>query len=150
MLGDDNLVKIVVVSNDHIMPENLVNMLDSRKYKLETIDPSQRFNSKIGKSDPDIILVDSLGSGEEVISVCKKIRRFGSVPILVLAADHKPEYVRRVLDSGADEYLMKPVSVKILVAHLNTLTRRSRAEKRAAILLREENNGKNGGRLLAY
>jgi len=54
MVGDDNIVKIVVVSNDPILPESLENVLDSRRYVLETISPNSRSIAEIRKMDPDI------------------------------------------------------------------------------------------------
>jgi DNA-binding response OmpR family regulator len=61
--------------------------------------------------------------------VCKAIRQFSEIPILVLSALSKPETVARVLDEGADDYLIKPVSSDTLIAHLNSLIRRTQGRR---------------------
>jgi DNA-binding response OmpR family regulator len=50
---------------------------------------------------------------------------------LVLSVLNKPDAVAKALDEGADDYLIKPVSGGVLIAHLNNLIRRSRAERNA-------------------
>jgi two-component system KDP operon response regulator KdpE len=57
--------------------------------------------------------------------VCKAVRSFSNVPILVLSALNDPRMVASVLDVGADDFLVKPVPSSILVAHLRKLVRRT-------------------------
>jgi DNA-binding response OmpR family regulator len=57
--------------------------------------------------------------------VCSEVRRFSSVPILILSALDNPGHVASALDAGADDYLVKPVPSGVLVAHINNLTRRT-------------------------
>jgi two-component system KDP operon response regulator KdpE len=61
--------------------------------------------------------------------VCAQVRSFSAVPILILSALDSPGMVASALDAGADDYLVKPVPVGVLIAHLNTLTRRPSAKK---------------------
>ena len=65
-------------------------------------------------------------------NVCKEIRKFSSVPIMILSAINKPGLIEQALDAGADEYLRKPVPTNILIARINTLVRRARAEREIA------------------
>ena len=151
MPGNDNLVKIVIVSNDHILLDYLENILDPRMFVLETINPNPKSIAGIRKVNPDIFVIDSTDSGVDVLSTCRNIRNYCGIPILVLAADHKSDLVEQVLDAGADEFLIRPISGKILVAHLNTLTRRARAETDAALSIANGCDDKNQqARLLAY
>jgi DNA-binding response OmpR family regulator len=57
--------------------------------------------------------------------ICKEVRSFSEVPIIVLSALNDPSMVASVLDAGADDYLTKPTPSRILVAHINRLTRRN-------------------------
>jgi DNA-binding response OmpR family regulator len=151
MLGDENIVKVVVVSDDLLLPEFLENMLDSHKFILETVNSKSKLIGRIGDAPPDVYVIDSLNSGGDVLGLCQNIRYSGRTPILVLATNHKPELVEKVLDAGADEFLTKPVSGSILTAYLNTLTRRARAEKDAALSIANGENRKGQQtRLLAY
>ena len=151
MVCDENFVKIVVVSDDPILPDCLENMLDPGKFALETIKPNSRLIEETHNSPPDVFIVDSMNSGGDILGLCADIRFCGRTPILVLATNHKPELVEQILDAGADEFLTKPVSGNILTAYLNTLTRRVRAEKDAALSIEYGENGKEQqARLLAY
>ncbi len=58
--------------------------------------------------------------------VCKAVSEFSKVPILILSALDSPGLVAAALDSGADDYLIKPVPSSVLVAHINNLVRRTR------------------------
>ena len=151
MHGNEIIVKIIVVSKDLILHDSMEHILDSDKYTLKPIVPNRRSIADVRNLDPDIFVIDGTDSGENVLSVCQTIRTYSGKPILVLAANSKPELVEKVLDAGADEFLLKPVSGKILAAYLNNLTRRERAENDAAQILTSGNDGQTqSSRLLTY
>jgi DNA-binding response OmpR family regulator len=56
--------------------------------------------------------------------VCKAVRDFSDVPIIVLSALNDPSMVASVLDAGADDYLTKPTPSRVLVAHIKRLVDR--------------------------
>ena len=58
-------------------------------------------------------------------AVCREVRSFSNVPILILSALNDPATVASILDAGADDYLTKPTVSAVLVAHINKLARRS-------------------------
>ena len=151
MLGNEEIVKIIVVSKDLVLHDSMEHILDSDKYSLKPIIPNHKSIAGVRNLDPDIFVIDGTDSGENVLSVCQTIRTYSGKPILVLAANSKPELVEKVLDAGADEFLLKPVSGKILTAYLNNLTRRARAENDAALILTSGNNSQTqSSRLLTY
>ena len=151
MHGNEIIVKIIVVSKDLVLHDSMEHILDSDKYTLKPIVPNRRSIADVRNLDPDIFVIDGTDSGENVLSVCQTIRTYSGKPILVLAANSKPELVEKVLDAGADEFLLKPVSGKILAAYLNNLTRRERAENDAAQILTSGNDGQTqSSRLLTY
>ncbi len=151
MLYNDNPVKIIIVGNNLLMPDILESMLDSRGFVLETVNSTTNAIAGVQKASPDVFLVDDMNSDQDVLSICQNIRHYSGVPILVLAADHKPGLVEQVLDAGADDFLVKPVSDSILAAHLNTLARRARAEKEAALsIVNGDSDEPNQVGLLSY
>ena len=151
MLGNEEIVKIIVVSKDLVLHDSMEHILDSDKYSLKPIIPNHKSIAGVRNLDPDIFVIDGTDSGEKVLNVCQTIRTYSGKPILVLAANSKPEIVEKVLDAGADEFLLKPVSGKILAAYLNNLTRRERAENDAALILTSGNDGQTqSSRLLTY
>lgn len=151
MLSNDNPVKIIIVGNNPLMPDFLESILDSRRFTLETVSSNPSAIADIRKTSPDVFLVDDVYSDQNVLNICENIRNYSGVPILVLAADQKPGLVEQVLDAGADDFLVKPISASILAAHLNTLARRERAEKEAALsIVNGESDEPNKVGLLSY
>jgi len=59
--------------------------------------------------------------------VCTEIRKFSTVPILIMSAVIDSTLVMRALDIGADDYLVKPIPVGVLVARLKRLVRQARS-----------------------
>jgi len=76
--------------------------------------------------EPDVIVINLMQPPVNGWKLCRKLREFSQVPILVLAAVSDPNSIARWLDAGADDYLTKPFSSEVLVAHLQKLTRRTK------------------------
>ncbi len=73
---------------------------------------------------PDVVLLDLMLPGIDGLTVCKRIRSAGNVPILILTArEAVPERVAG-LDAGADDYMVKPFSFDELLARVRALLRR--------------------------
>ena len=72
----------------------------------------------------DMILLDLMLPGLTGIEICRRVRKFSNVPIIMLTA--KDETMDKVagLDSGADDYLTKPFATKELLARIRAMTRR--------------------------
>ena len=79
---------------------------------------------------PDIIVLDLMMPEMDGYEVCQSIRSNSKVPILILSALDMPGMVSKALDAGADDYLIKPVTSSILIAHLNNLLRRANSKTR--------------------
>lgn len=80
---------------------------------------------------PDVIILDLLMPEMNGVEVCKKIREFSAVPILVVSALDSPKVIAQALDSGADAFLSKPISSAILMAQINKLLRRASLVKKS-------------------
>jgi two-component system KDP operon response regulator KdpE len=65
--------------------------------------------------------------------VSKAIRTFSNVPILILSAINDPAMVASVLDTGADDFLVKPVPSSVLVAHIRKMVRQTGSLDRVTI-----------------
>ena len=73
----------------------------------------------------DIILLDIMLPKLDGLSVCQQIREFSDVPIIMLTAKSDEASELNGFDCGADEYISKPFSPKILTARVDALIRRS-------------------------
>jgi len=75
------------------------------------------------KIHPELILLDLWMPEMDGKEVCKAIRKTSNVPIIVLSALDSPEVIADVLNCGADDYLVKPISQGILHAYVKKFTR---------------------------
>jgi DNA-binding response OmpR family regulator len=77
---------------------------------------------------PDLVVLDVMLPGLDGFSVCREIRTFSAVPVILLTAKTLDEDVRKGLDLGADDYVPKPFSPRTLVARIRAVLRRTRDE----------------------
>jgi len=87
----------------------------------------------LATNQPDLIILDLMLPDLDGIEVCKKIRQQSDVPILMLTA--RDETADRVLglDSGADDYLVKPFALEELLARIRALLRRHRTPEKEVL-----------------
>ncbi len=84
------------------------------------------------KSPPDLLILDLMLPGLSGLDICKRIRRdpsFDRLPILMLTARSEEADKVLGLEIGADDYMIKPFSVRELVARVRMLLRRTRAQE---------------------
>jgi len=130
----DGLTRILVIDDDQAMTEMLRLVLEPNAFEVHEAHSGQEGIEAARHMNPEVVVLDLLMPGMDGWEVCKVIRSFSQVPILVLSAISKPGIVARALDEGADDYLLKPMPSSVLIAHLKRLARRARAEQEANIL----------------
>jgi two-component system KDP operon response regulator KdpE len=81
----------------------------------------------VASLQPDVVLLDLGLPDLEGVAVCREIRKWSRVPILVLSARHRDDEKVELLDAGADDYMTKPFSTAELKARVRALLRRSAA-----------------------
>lgn len=118
------LTKVLVIDDDPDMTDLLSLLLKSRGFYVISSNNGEEGLQKVRNDSPDVIILDLMMKGMDGWQVCTTVRKFSSIPILILTALDNPETVVRALDAGADDFLTKPVSSGLLVSRLNTLTRR--------------------------
>ncbi len=85
-------------------------------------DGARAFDAFIG-SKPDLVLLDLMLPGKDGIEVCSEIRAESGVPVIMLTAKSDATDIVRGLESGADDYVVKPFNPKELVARIRTRLR---------------------------
>ncbi len=121
--------KILIADDKQLMRQLVIDFLKPEGYEiLEASDGKEALNI-YDKEHPDLILLDVMMPGYDGWTVCREIRRESTVPIMMLTA--KGEEIDQLFayDLGADEYITKPFSPKILVAKIKALLRRSQNEQ---------------------
>ena len=125
------MTKILIIDDDIDMADVLKMVLINAGFDVVTTSSSLDAVDLTRNEKPDLILLDVLMPEMDGWEVCKAIRKFSKVPIIILSVFKSPQYLQQALDAGADGYLAKPVSRSELIAHINGLVRRSRVEVKA-------------------
>jgi len=130
--------KIVVIYDNPVTTDSLKSILTPGNFSHYTAKSSTEGVKAVREHDPDVIIIDLSTIENDGLNVCREIRNSSNVPILVLSVVSKPGIVEEMLNAGADEYLIRPTPDNILVAHINTLARRSQEEKKAKYRLNKD------------
>lgn len=118
-------ITVLAIDDDPAMTELLTLLLRTHGFNIQTANTGEEGVKLAHKESPDVIILDLMMPGMDGWQVCKQIRSFSTVPIVVFSALDSPGIVASALDAGADDYLVKPVPSGVLISHLNTLTRRT-------------------------
>ncbi len=118
------LTKVLVIDDDPDMTDLLSLLLKTRGFDVISSNNGEEGVQKARNDSPDVIILDLMMNGMDGWHVCAAIRKFSSIPILILSALDNPGTIVSALDAGADDFLTKPVSSGLLVSRLKTLTRR--------------------------
>src|SRR5438132_3995093 len=125
---------VLVVDDDAKIAAALRRALIYEGYHVEVAPDGQIALNRARERMPDLAILDIMMPGIDGLEVCRRLRAAGDVPILMLTA--KDGTADRVvgLDSGADDYLVKPFAYEELMARIRALLRRQ--APRARKLLR--------------
>lgn len=116
---------ILLVEDDAKIADMVVNYLHMHGFRTQVIADGDDAVAMIRANPPDLVLLDLLLKGLDGINVCKQVREFSAVPIIMVTA--RVDEIDRLLglEVGADDYVCKPFSPRELVARVKALLRRS-------------------------
>jgi signal transduction histidine kinase len=120
---------ILIVDDSPSARETLVALLESENYQLHLAEDGFQALQMLGTLQPDLILLDVMMPGLDGFEVCRRIRstpRLAEVPIIILTALDDRESLLQGIESGADDFLHKPVDRQELIARVRTITRLNR------------------------
>lgn len=118
-------MRVLVVDDELAMRTVLVEALRSESYRVTSAKDGLEALEKIFASEFDLVLLDVMMPGLDGFAVCAEMRKRGvRTPVLMLTARGMVDDRVRGLDSGADDYLVKPFSLKELLARVRALVRR--------------------------
>lgn len=116
--------RLLVIDQDVLGESFLKQSLKPNGYDVKKVNSAREVLETSQSWNPDVIVINILEPSTNGWKLCRRIRAVTQAPILVLAAVSDPHSVALWLDAGADDYLTKPFSSDILIAHLHKLTRR--------------------------
>ncbi|WP_276319678.1 MtrAB system response regulator MtrA [Nocardioides iriomotensis] len=116
--------RILVVDDDAALAEMLTIVLRNEGFDSRVSASGERALADFRDYKPDVVLLDLMLPGKDGIDVCKEIRAESGVPIVMLTAKSDTVDVVVGLESGADDYVVKPFKPKELVARIRARVRR--------------------------
>ncbi|REF37538.1 MtrAB system response regulator MtrA [Thermasporomyces composti] len=116
--------RILIVDDDPALSEMLGIVLRNENMEALFCDSGEAALAKVRETKPDVVLLDLMLPGKDGIEVCREIRAESDVPIVMLTAKTDTVDVVLGLESGADDYVVKPFKPKELVARIRARLRR--------------------------
>ena len=124
--------RILIIEDELPMRTALQDALEAEGYRVLTASNGESGLERALTEKPDLILLDLMMPKLDGYTVCRELRRLANpVPILMLTAKGQVEDRVKGLDSGADDYLVKPFSTEELLARVRALLRRTEKSIRA-------------------
>ncbi|HEY9415181.1 MAG TPA: MtrAB system response regulator MtrA [Pseudonocardia sp.] len=120
--------RILVVDDDPALSEMLSIVLRGEGFDTAVVSEGPHALPAVRELRPDVVLLDLMLPGMNGIDVCRAIRAESGVPIVMLTAKSDTVDVVLGLESGADDYVIKPFKPKELVARIRARLRRTDAE----------------------
>jgi len=117
---------ILIVEDEAKLAALLGDYLTASGYRTMAIDNGLKVVDAVKTESPDLVLLDLMLPGQDGLEVCRALRAFSDVPIVMTTA--RVEEVDRLigLDAGADDYICKPYSPREVVARVKAILRRQR------------------------
>jgi len=121
----ENGTKIFVVDDEQQIVRVLKRALEAAGFTVQSALSAKNALDAIQLWTPDIVITDLAMPEMDGIELCRKVREFSQVPIVVLSVKGDEQAKVQALDSGADDYVTKPFGMSELLARVRALHRRS-------------------------
>ncbi len=123
---------VLVVDDDPAIIRLLCTNLKARGYNVTTAMDGKECLEAVEKDFVDLIILDIMMPKLDGVEVCRRIREWSNVPIIVLSARGDEKDKVKCLELGADDYLTKPFGIAELLARIKTALRHSDTSRLAA------------------
>ena len=120
---------ILVVEDEAALVEMLRYNLEAEGYRVAEAGDGEHALVLVAEEAPDLVLLDWMLPQVSGIEVCRRLKRAHStrhVPVILLTARGEEEDTIRGLDTGADDYIVKPFALSLLLARIRAVLRRTR------------------------
>lgn len=118
---------IYIVEDDEPICRELVDILARAGFEIEACESFEHVSRDILAAAPDLVLLDLTLPVKDGQHICHEVRRESEVPIIVLTSRTTEIDEVMAMTLGADDFVPKPYSARVLVARINALLRRTAA-----------------------
>ncbi|CAJ0694325.1 response regulator [Ralstonia mannitolilytica] len=115
---------ILIIEDEPKLAALMTDYLRAARYETEWLSDGTDAVQRIRETTPELVLLDLMLPGKDGLQICREVRGFSEVPIVMVTA--RVEEIDRLLglELGADDYVCKPFSPRELVARIKTILRR--------------------------
>lgn len=125
----EKMKKILVVEDERKLARFIELELKHAGYNVDIVNEGQTAIMNIMNNDYDAIILDLMIPIVDGIEVCKRVRKFSDVPIIILTARDGVKDKVEGLDIGANDYMTKPFAMEELLARLRVVFRKEESKK---------------------
>jgi DNA-binding response OmpR family regulator len=122
--ADTDHLRILVVDDEETILDFLQLGFSYEGFEVELAKDGQEALAAVGRRRPDLVVLDLNLPGIDGMEICRRLRRGGDVPIIMLTARDEVDQRVEGLEAGADDYLPKPFKFKELLARVRAVLRR--------------------------
>jgi two-component system, OmpR family, KDP operon response regulator KdpE len=127
--------RILVVDDEPQILRALQTTLRGAGYEVGAVASGEEALTQAAVQPPDAVILDLVLPGKSGIDVCRELRAWSQVPVLILSAVGEEREKVDALDAGADDYVTKPFGIDELLARLRAALRRSAPTDAATVRL---------------
>ena len=128
-MRSESAPSILMVDDDPHVVRSLRAALESHGYRVRAATNGPTALDECVAQRPDVVLLDLGLSGMDGVEVCRRLRNWSRVPIVVLSARVLESQKVQALDAGADDYVTKPFGTEELLARIRAALRRDQARR---------------------
>ena len=124
-------VRILVVDDEPDILELIRYNLTRNNYDMTGVASGEEAFASVRTSPPDLVVLDLMLPGVDGLEVCRRLKNDGrtaDIPVIILSAKGEEADVVTGLELGADDYLTKPFSPRVLLARIKAVLRRQHSE----------------------
>ena len=122
--------KLIYAADDELNIRQLIqSFLEEEGYEVETFETGDALLEKFKQKPSDLVILDVMMPGTDGLSICNTIRKFSSVPILILTARATTADYVTGITLGCDDYFTKPFSPVMLTMRVKAMFRRVELDK---------------------
>ena len=122
------MAKIMLIEDDRMLAKQIKDVLSSLEYEVVLVEQFQRVEEQFQEEQPDMVILDINLPYFDGNYYCRIFRRKSKIPILITSARNSDMDQIFSMELGADDYLIKPFSLPVLIAKVNALLRRTYGE----------------------
>ena len=128
-----NGASLMIVEDEPKLAALLAKYLGAAGYATRCLADGRLVVPAVRAAEPDLILLDLMLPGRDGVEICRELRTFSDVPIIIVTA--RVEEIDRLLglELGADDYVCKPFSPREMVARVRAILRRTRGGQRPPV-----------------